>query len=199
MANRPLERSVDSLQKVYAVIIALAIGRTVQEVFSGSNWSEMIESFHRTAPALLSFFLIVVPFYQGMNRHLDVTYTEKSTDYSKIGLLLDFFFFCIIASLLFLFASFLKLGKESFIVLGIALAVDIFWALMSHLINYRHRRPSTISWAAVNFLTLIAGIFIYVYDGNISINVMWVLFILLLTRTVADYILMQSYYFPETD
>ncbi|MBL7876763.1 MAG: hypothetical protein JNL53_13940 [Cyclobacteriaceae bacterium] len=197
--NKPLTRSVDSLQKIYAVIIGLAIARTTQEVVQGTNWNEILPRIQATAPALLSFFFLIVPFYHGMNRHLDYSYLERVPQHSKIGLIMDFIFFSLEAALFFLFADTIILGKESFIVIALILGLDILWGTFATLLNYHKEsgKQNPFAWVKINIVTLIFGFFIYVYGDNPVIDVRWCLAVLLVGRTIIDYYMMMDFYFPE--
>lgn len=191
-----IKRSVDSLQKIYAVIVALAIGETVKKAFKDvttlDNIGASLEGV--SIPALLSFFIVIVPFYHGMNRHLDLCYLERKDTTLHGGLILDFLIFCIEASILFVFSSFLHSGIESFIILGILLLVDILWSSISYLLHYRGFAPSVLNWVIINLVTLFLGYFIYV--SNFTDAKEWSLFVIALARTILDYALCWRFYFP---
>ena len=71
-----------------------------------------------------------------MNRHLDRCYLEKKTGIRQGALLLDFGTFFIEAGLLFAAAWSLRSGLYSFLYLGVLLAVDMLWGLISHQIHF---------------------------------------------------------------
>jgi len=81
-AERIKERSVDSLQQIYAVVIALAIAQAVlsllKDPFSGT--SIVSGQILIGLPAFVAFLVTLVPFWHGMNRHLGAaTTTPNST------------------------------------------------------------------------------------------------------------------------
>ncbi len=154
-----------------------------------------LNSLWGALPVLLSFFVIVVPFYHGMNRHLDRCYIEKKDSKVYGALLIDFIIFCLESSLLFIFAKSITFGIKGFVLLWLILIVDLLWGLISHYIHYRHYTPSTIRWAIINFVTIVIGFIIF------SLEVFefkaWIFFFILLSRTVADYSLCWKFYFPD--
>ena len=91
----PTQRSVDSLQMIYAVIVALAIGNAIQTIFLDATTKLFIFDFSllSSLPAFLTFIVIIVPFYQGMNRHLDNCYIINTETHVEGALLFDFLVF----------------------------------------------------------------------------------------------------------
>jgi hypothetical protein len=195
--NKPLQRSIDSLQKIYQLIVALAIGETFKSiVVDKSQWLSEIAN---TVPIWFSFILILVPFYHGMNRHLDLTVEEvgASRDVStkiRMQLLLDFVFF-MLESMLFLVFAFTvsRRGIEPFEVLAAILIVDIVWGFLAYLIA----RAETWVWALINAVTLVIGFFLYVFKDAMTVDVIWPLCLVAFLRTLADYWFMRRYYFPS--
>src|SRR4051794_39167471 len=78
-ANKSVERSVDSLQKLYAGVVAFAIGQAITRLVlvdrstdALATWSDL----QIRLPAFLAFLVVLVPFFHGMSRHLDECYLE---------------------------------------------------------------------------------------------------------------------------
>ena len=136
--EKVLERSVSSLQTLYAMVVALAVGQAVQSfVRNKSTLSQLLST--QSAPAiagLLGFLVTLVPFYYGMNRHLDKTYLERGATARHGALLLDFFAFFVEALVLFFISWSIGTGVVTFLLLGILLALDVAWGAVSHLIHY---------------------------------------------------------------
>ncbi len=195
------KRSVDSLEKIYAVIIALAIGKTLTTIFPGGDFNSDLANNAKFIPALFSFFLLVVPFYHGMNRHLDFCYlSKKKEDIKEWGLLIDFIVFCLESSLLFVFANYIKSGINCYIILGLILAIDVIWGFVSHLIHYGKITSSLLKWCIINFLAIILGYLNFVIknaftDFSKEINFL----LIMLLRTIADYWTSWSFYFPKNE
>jgi hypothetical protein len=69
--ERAAERSVDTLQRIYAVVAGLAINEGFKRVFLGKDGEMHLH--HDSLPQLIAFVITAVPFVHGMNRHLDDT------------------------------------------------------------------------------------------------------------------------------
>jgi hypothetical protein len=105
--ERILERSVDSLQQIYAVVIALAIAQAIESLLKDPVRGTVLDldQIKVGLPALVAFLVTLVPFWHGMNRHLDRCYLEKESAIRQGALLLDFWTFFVEAP-----ASYLRLG-----------------------------------------------------------------------------------------
>ena len=198
-----IQHSVDSLERIYAVVVAFAVTKAIETVLFDSstntaNYSKLIDHL----PALIAFIVTVVPFYHGMHRHLNRTYIEERADSKKEGfLLLDFFVFFLESGILLVFASSLDSGEEAFIPLIVLLLGDSVWAFITHGIHYREWKNSPWKWIVINVVTvalLSAVLFSNIFDsGSLKI---WVLAIIVLARTFVDYWWCWEFYFPkETD
>lgn len=192
-----IKYSIDSLKTIYAVIVALAISQVLRIIIQGDTINDYWSNFKLYAPGFLSFFLLIVPFFQGMNRHFSFCYLEKETKIIDWALLIDFLIFTIEASLLFILADSIKFGIQSFIFIGLVLFVDIIWALVSHLIHYRNLDNSVKRWSIINVITLIFGTIIYLSENVfIGKDKEYVLLLLMIGRTFADYRSSWFFYFP---
>jgi len=80
-AERIKERSVDSLQQIYAVVIALAIAQAIQSLLKDPVSGAVLARIQILVglPAFVAFLVTLVPFWHGMNRHLDRCYLEKKS------------------------------------------------------------------------------------------------------------------------
>jgi len=149
-------------------------------------------------PAFLAFVAVVVPFYHGMNRHLDRCYLERNQSSAPRGsLLFDFVVFFVEASVLFAAAASIRAALQTFLVLAILLAVDTVWAFVSHFIHYRAFEPSVRKWAYINLVTLCASIGIYFFFGCSATAKAWWFFVFAVFRVVADYWFCWNFYFPR--
>ena len=95
--EKVVERSVDNVQKIYAVIIALAIAQAIQNLLKSPGSTTVDLSLRQVSaglPAFIAFLVTLVPFWQGMNRHLDRCYLEKTAGVRQRVLLLDFAVSC---------------------------------------------------------------------------------------------------------
>jgi hypothetical protein len=91
--QQAVQRSIDTLQRIYAVVAGLAINEALKRVFLQDGKGDF--AFHTVnLPELVAFILTVVPFVHGMNRHLDKTLTaslEQNNPKLLAYLLIDFF------------------------------------------------------------------------------------------------------------
>jgi hypothetical protein len=198
--EKRLERSVDSLQKIYAVVIALAIGQSIQTLLvdrGTSSFASGAELLAR-APAFLALLVILVPFYHGMNRHLDLCYIEHAEGQRAEGaLLFDFFIFFAESCVLFAVAYAIGAGLRPFMFLGVLLAIDVVWATVSHWIHYTENGPSVLRWAGINAVTIAIGLFVALRQDYGPLAKTWLLLVVAVARTVVDYRLCWYYYFPK--
>ncbi len=198
---KSIERSVDSLQMIYAVIVALAIGKAIQATFidTSTGLFKFDSSLFNYLPAFLTFVVTIVPFYHGMNRHLDKCYIENTERHVEGALLFDFLVFFFEASILFSFSTSIKSGLQSFLVLGVLLLVDIFWALISHWIHYRKFKPSVVRWSLINSGAIALGVFIYLNTSYTQGSKAFLLFVIAIIRSALDYGFLWRFYFPKPE
>lgn len=199
-SEQRIGRSVDSLQKIYSVVIALAIGQAIQTLLidrSAGTLATPAVVLGRT-PAFLALLATLVPFYHGMNRHLDVAYIERSdAQRAEAALLFDFVIFFFESCLLFAVAYSVGPGLAAFGFLGALLAVDVLWALVSHWIHYTEDNPRVFSWSAINAAAIVLGLFVGLTEYYPPTAKSWLLLIIAIGRTVFDYWFYWPFYFPS--
>jgi len=138
--RRVIERSVQSLQRIYAFVVALAVARAIEATFVSPG--NTLAFFPERLPVFVAFVVTVVPFFHGMNRHLDRCYIEHEDEHVQGALLFDFFVFFLEAGLLFAFAASVQSGAFGFLIMAAMLTLDTLWALISTWIHYRDRKTS---------------------------------------------------------
>lgn len=195
-AARINERSVDSLEQIYAVVIALAIAQAIQSLLKDPATDRILgrEQIQLGLPAFIALLVTVVPFWHGMNRHLDRCYVEKKGAVAHGAILLDFWTFFVEASLLFVAAWSLRSGIYSFVALGALLLVDMVWGYISHLIHFPHQKSHVRRWSAINFSAIVLAILIVAYSFQYKPIVLMVVAIV---RTIVDYNRCWDFYFPH--
>lgn len=210
--TKVIERSVDSLQRIYSFILALSLGQAITIVvldnatkqfvpltFARITGDEGINFFLNVLPIALAFFVTIIPFHQGMNRHLDFHYMENTNVDAKRGLLLDFFFFMAEGGIFFAIASSLRQQNQAFVFFGLLLLIDIVWAVIANLVHKRKENGALTAWPGINFFVLIIGVFVLSFSFVGPEWKGWLLFCLALIRTVIDYKRSWSFYFPFED
>lgn len=196
--DKVIERSVDSLQRIYAFVIALSLVAAIQSLLKDQGGAiSTIDGIVAGLPAFVAFLFTLVPFFHGMNRHLDHSYLEKTDDVVQVALLLDFAIFFIEAGLLFAVTLTLHAGLAAFSYLGLLLAIDALWGWVAHAIHYRKEVRSTVArWSAINVVFIFVGLVIWNYQG---VHTAVILMSLALARTIADYVLCKDFYFPRPE
>jgi hypothetical protein len=193
--ERIKERSVDSLQQIYTVVIALAISQAIQNLLKDPSRGTLLDSHQIQAglPPFVAFLFTLVPFWHGMNRHLDRCYLEKKSAVVQGGLLLDFAAFFIEASVLFAAAWSLRSGIASFVYLGALLFVDMLWALIAHQIHFRDQKSHALKWSAINVVAIFVATLIVAYPFQSKATVLMAVAIF---RSIADYWICRDFYVP---
>ena len=193
--ERIKERSVDSLQQIYAVVIALGIAQAIESLLKDPGRGALLEpaQVREGLPAFVAFLVTLVPFWHGMNRHLDRCYLEKKTPVVQGALLLDFWTFCVEASLLFAAGWSLRSGIHSFIALGLLLSVDMLWGFISHQIHFRDRKSHVIRWSAINLGAIALAVLVVAFPFQYKTGVLTFVAVL---RSIVDYSLCWNFYFP---
>lgn len=190
------ERSVDSLQQIYAVVIALAIAQAIQSLLKDPVAGTLF-AFGQILiglPAFVAFLMTLVPFWHGMNRHLDRCYLEKKSAVVQGALLFDFATFFIEASLLFAAGWSLRSGIYSFAALGGLLLTDMVWGFISHEIHFPGHKSHVRRWSAINLVAILFAILVVTFPFQ---QKPIVLMALAITRSIADYLWCWDFYFPR--
>jgi len=193
--NKVIERSVDSIARIYAVVIALAISQSVQTLIKDpeGRTNLSLDGLLAGTPALVAFLFTLVPFWHGMNRHLDRCYLEKTGVVAQGALLFDFATFFVEAGLLFAAGWSLRSGLVSFYCLGLLLAVDMVWGFVSHQIHFPGQKSHVVKWSSINVAAGMLAIVIVAYPFE---RKAWVLMAIAITRSIVDYGLCWKFYFP---
>lgn len=194
--ERIKERSVDSLQQIYAVVIALAISQAIESLLKDPVRGTVLQldQVKIGIPPLVAIAVTLVPFWHGMNRHLDRCYLEKESNVRQGALLLDFIAFFIEAGLLFAAAWSLRSGIYTFIYLGALLAVDMLWGIISHQIHFPGKKSHVLRWSAINLVAIGVAILVIAYP---FMSETYVLMALAILRSIVDYGRCWDFYFPK--
>jgi hypothetical protein len=188
---------VDSLQTIYAIVIGLAITNSINTIFLDNGKLVELSSIVKYFAPFLAFVFIVVPFFHGMNRHLDQCYLDKEANHIEGALLFDFIVFFAEAMLLFAFAGSLKTpGLKWAVVLLFLLSFDSVWAFVSSLVHYRKFYGPTL-WVIINIITCAVILFI-MHNNCIDAKAKpFLLCIIIFLRAIIDYTLCWRFYFPK--
>jgi len=197
-AEKSAERSADSLQRLYTVVVALAVGQAITAFLKDRNTLLDLRSADSVAalPALLAFFITLVPFYHGMNRHLDRCYLEHDSGPKQGALLLDFTIFFLESFFLLAASWAIRRGLLTFLFLGLLLIGDCIWGVVSHLIHYAGGPSTVLRWTLINLIAVAIGLGVALTTVFGDASRSWMLLVVALLRTVADYWSSWRFYFP---
>ena len=195
-ASKAVERSVDSVSRIYAVVIGLALSQSVQTLITknATGGADLqVNSLVGGAPAFVALLFTLVPFWHGMNRHLDRCYLSKDGEVAQGALILDFGVFFIEAVLLFVTGWSLRSGLVRFFCLGALLIVDTLWGFVSHQIHFSGRHSHVVGWAVINMIAVIAAVLVIAFPFE---HKPFVLMTIAIARSIVDYWRGWNFYFP---
>jgi hypothetical protein len=190
-------RTVDALQRVYTVLVALALTTAAKLLIEGLGLVPMATPSTQlgdpisTSLMAAAFLSTTVVFYQGMNRHLDDSFVLAAIDERHRGLLLlDVFVFLIEGAILVAMASTINAPSKFLVAWTVLLCTDVIWSLLVYLIT----RHSTFKWIVNNIAWGVAAWlgWLLMFPDN-------ALFLALIeiTRSVVDYSVNWGMYFPR--
>jgi hypothetical protein len=144
-------------------------------------------------PAFLAFVFTVVPFWHGMNRHLDRCYLEKTARVVQGALLLDFGVFFVEASVFLIAGWALRSDLVTFYCLGVIFLLDVIWGAVSHQIHFPGEKSHAISWSTINIVAILLtlGVVTFRFEPKPP-----VLMAIAIVRTIVDYWNGRGFYFP---
>src|SRR5579872_480039 len=112
--SKPIPEIVLFFKCTFVIVLALALA----EAFRQSVSDKVQEPEHQVIfwpklPALCSFLLLIIPFYQGMSRYFFVTYADlsKLPEPYSIYLMIDTTFFLAESALFFVMSRTLAMEK----------------------------------------------------------------------------------------
>jgi hypothetical protein len=196
-AERSIERSIDSLQRIYAVVVGLAINEGIKRFFLANN--NQFEFPTANWPQFIAFMITIIPFLHGMNRHLDRTLAEARKTGKRsllIILLIDFMFFigesCFFVSL----AATVTKSDEFFRLLLYLLVADVGWVCFTFPVS----KSFSWRWLSINIITSCCiGFLLF---GQHRIPPGWkpsILCGVAFLRSILDYLFVWDFYFPPDD
>lgn len=194
-SEKTIERSIDTLQRVYAIIIALAVNEGIKRTFLKGGAGEL-ELTKAHIPEFIAFIFTSVPFVHGMNRHLDNTLTliRKKEKRKWFGvLIMDFSVFMFESCLIFLLAASVISGIFFFKLLMVLLLVDLVWTIVIWSVT----KTVVWQWALVNGVTVVLGCLLIYFRWLEPPVINYVLMAIAILRTIGDYLLSWDFYFPE--
>ena len=194
---------VDSLGKLFAIVLALAIGEAFKQFVSDQPGSQNRKIHWNRLWALVAFLALVVPFFHGISRYYFETYQagHRPSPYWKY-LIVDTIGFTVEAVLFFVLSRSLdpKDWRKFYVTVLVLLVIDIAWGSWVALkVN-----PDMWSWVRVNAAAVVLLSIFVVLGSKWKIdNVAWsantiavIGVVILILRTLGDYYFSFSFYFP---
>jgi hypothetical protein len=199
----------------FSIVLALALGEAFKQCVADHHpeaadggsiqWDRI--------PALLTFLLLILPFYQGMNRYLLLTYGGVPVSghrYSAIGLIIDGLAFMIESAAFFAMSRNLDRTRWRYFycIVLVLLLVDTCWGFSAQLRPYDKTASFLRGWMVLNLassVVLFGIIFVgpklkgwfvrrKLTDGDLAIAIIGTL--AMLVRTCIDYAISWKLYFP---
>jgi hypothetical protein len=196
-------RSVDNLQRLYTVVVSLAVTESLRRLFLGTGTLFSPPSYESSL-MFASLIFTVVPFYHGANRYLDATYVTGERKAKPQALMLDFVILFVEALLFFGLALLTNNQPAFYTVLAILFLLDIIWVGLTNVTAHSEsdKFPRYTKWAIINFIAFaLLLLFTWsnilnwpIWKNEVATNIS--LLIVVVARTVIDYILVWPFYYP---
>jgi len=198
-------RSVDNLQRLYTVVVSLAVTESLKGLLSNVSSGGVLPTYDRWL-MFVSLIVTVIPFYHGANRYLDATYVteERSSKYS--ALMPDFIVLFVEGLLLFVLAMVSKDENIFYPALAGLLILDTVWVLITtHKASTKYgKAPHYIFWAIINVIASCL-LCIFVWSHKLFDEPIWgsptyrsiALMLVVIIRTIIDYISVWQFYYPK--
>jgi hypothetical protein len=197
-------RSVDSLQRLYTVVVSLALAESLRSLLTGIVVGVPV-GYERWL-MFSSLIFTVVPFYHGANRYLDATYVTQERSAKPGALMIDFLILFLEGLGIFAISMLAPKGPEIFYTILAALFVlDAVWVGVTVLTSSSEedKFPGYKKWALLNILAAMVLLFIVWSDvldilhfkTDVAKNI--ALMSVAILRTMYDYIKVWSFYYPK--
>lgn len=202
------KRSVDNLQRLYTVVVSLAITESLRRLISGVNGTSTVPSDYSHWLMFISLLATLIPFYHGANRYLDATYVTGERQAKRAALMVDFLALFAEGLLFFALGSSIPSGPVFFYTFLAGLYFfDAMWVGSTQLTAAHEddKWPGYRVWALVNVAAaslLLLMMWTKIFTGGSSIwrsemagNVAPML--VAVGRTIFDYVKVWPFYYPK--
>lgn len=187
-AREAMDKSVESLKRFYAIIIGLAVTEALRRTFT-DHATGTFSTQGLLIPQFISLLITIIPFFHGMNRHLEHYYILDPNEPSDGAMLFDFFSFVLQSCAFFCLATMMGNPVAFAWCLLAIVAADVLWTVITKLIH----RSSAAAWAVVNIIYTIALLILILQDLK---GLPVIVAVITTLRTAADYRFSWSFYFP---
>lgn len=166
------ERSVDNLQRLYTVVVSLAIIESIKKLATAIEHNGLLTPYTNQF-IFVSFIAIVIPFYHGANRYLDATYVTGERRLRSHGLLVDFIALFIEGLLLFTLAMVSDRQNLFYSFLMVLFIFDTIWIGFTKIVedHVNTHTSQHIKWAIINIS--VAGVLFFIVGQTCSISLQY--------------------------
>jgi len=202
-ALKPSNRSILDAFTIFpfAIVLALALGEAFKVVISEDKFIEWSKLY-----ALASFLLLILPFYQGMNKYLLITYGEfaDSPKPNSGYLIIDGMAFMAESALFFVMSRTLRLDQwiKFYSTTLTLLAVDSAWGVTVRLHSHTQAKLIVENWTILNVVAIVFLVALLFSSKSEKISSHPYIPAALgtfgmLLRTICDYRISWDFYFPN--
>jgi hypothetical protein len=210
-ADKSALRTVDCLQRLYALLLALATAEAFKKFVgphaatspssAGGEGSLIAFDVHwDLLPQLITIVLTVAPFFHGMHRHLDQAYGEpipRDRWWMRLYFLVDFLLSWIGFALFFTLQMTMPDPRSFSAVLALIFLVNAIWSIGMCFVGHDPKKQYVFGWLALNSLcaiaaSMLAGVAPREWQSYGCLGIA-------LFHFVIDYGCFWKIYFPEPD
>ena len=184
---------------LYGVVMALALTSSI--ALTVTPYGIALSPFELNPQDLAIFgalFITIVPFYHGASVYMLTTYQNHTYSTKKGAPLVDFFTLSLEGVVFYAMGRSIH-NLDSFIVwFIILLVIDLVWHGFTY---FKAEEPQKVAprwWAILNGATVLVLIVLSSISVETFVQVYALLFAVATVRTVLDYGLCYSYYFPPS-
>jgi len=166
--NKARERSIDNLQRLYTVVVSLAIAESLRRLLSDLGDKGCSPAFPSVV-AVFCLLVTIVPFYHGANRYIDSAYVSGNRSAKSGALMFDFVAIFVEAIILFVLALLIRNFELFFDILSILFIFDAIWVASTYLTGTGEgeKSPPLKWWLMMN---LSAALLVFVSIRSNALN-----------------------------
>ena len=202
MTDKARELSISNLQRLYAMVMSLAVAESLRRLLSDYGDKGELPEF-ASIVAVFSLLITAIPYFHSANRFLEATYITGEHQVKSVTLMFDFVQLFVEGIIFFVLAVVIKRPQVFFTTLAILFVSSSVWIVVRYLTTTKENKPPIIwSWPFANFMAAIC-LLILVWPNLLGWNP-WpsstamsvALGATALIRTVYDYYSSWDFYLP---
>jgi hypothetical protein len=198
MNEKAIVSTVSSLQTIFTIVLALSLGEAFKQFVADKAEKPEDRHIHwNRLTALVSFLLLLIPFYHGMGQYFYSTYISnpRPQPYS-LFLMIDVLAFTLEASLFFVMSRALPRiqWRRFYKAVVCILIIDTAWG---SIVLFFHPQP-IVAWLILN--AVFVPVFFLILRRCPAHESIWgpsLAFAAMAVRTVLDYATLWTFYFPQ--